>query len=171
MKTIMKKAVTVAAVMGLILSAVPAYAYEGCYMGEKGGKQYNKGEKFDKLSEELGLSAEQKELLKKDREATFAKMKELREKIQAARKELKAELDKETLDTARVNGLVAQLKDLMGQQIQARVDKVMSMKNILTPEQFKKMQQLIEEKKHEFKGRRRPMGRMRGEPPPPPEEE
>jgi len=162
MKTIMKKMVAAAAVIGLILSAVPAYAYEGHGPEGTGEERYEKGGKFDKISEELGLSDEQKAALKKDREATFAKMKELRDKVQSARKELKAELDKETLDTARVNALVAQLKDLMGQQIQSRVDKVMSLRKILTPEQYKKMQGLIEEKKEGFKSKRGRMGRMSG---------
>ncbi|MBN1526583.1 MAG: periplasmic heavy metal sensor [Candidatus Omnitrophica bacterium] len=164
MRTIMNKAVAIAVVMALILSAGPVCAYEGRGPEGMGKERYDRGGKFEKISENLGLSAEQKEQLKKDREATLAKTKELKEKIQAARKDLKAELEKPAPDMARVNGTVTQLKDLMGQQIQARVDKVISLRKILTPEQFKKMQDLIEEKKDQYKEKAGRMGRSRNMP-------
>lgn len=114
---------------------------------------------FTKMAEELALTPEQKATLEKDRNEFMAKAKDLREKIRAARTSLKSELNKAVTDMAKVNSLVVDLKNLIGQQIQYRIDKVMGMKKILTPEQFSKMKDKMEKHKKESGGKHGNSGR------------
>lgn len=111
-------------------------------------------EHFNKMASEIGLTAEQKAALDKDRAEFMANSKDLKAKMRAAKKSLKEELDKAATDQAKVAALVKELTDLSAQQIQYRVDKVMAMKRVLTPEQFAKMQDAMEKHKGEMKGKR-----------------
>ncbi|MCX5677698.1 MAG: periplasmic heavy metal sensor [Candidatus Omnitrophica bacterium] len=130
----------------------------GVYAEEAGNAAQNTAKKeahFNKMSEELQLTPQQKEQLAKEKEEFGSRSKDLREKIQAARTGLKTELEKPAPDKAKVDGLVAEIKNMVGQQIQNRVDKVMAMKQILTPEQFNKMKASMKEhkqNKHEKHG-------------------
>lgn len=111
-------------------------------------------EHFNKMASEIGLTADQKAALDKDREEFMVKSKDLKTKMKAAKKSLKEELDKAATDEAKVAGIVKELTDLSAQQIQYRVDKVMAMKKVLTPEQFTKMQESMKKHKGEMKGKR-----------------
>jgi len=117
-------------------------------------------EKFDKLTEELGLTPEQETELKQQRSQFKAQKKELWGKIRAKKKELKEELEKPDVDRAKVDKIIGEIKDLTGQKLEARVNKIISMKSILTPEQFKKLKEKMEKEcaptrkdkdKHHFK--------------------
>jgi len=103
---------------------------------------------FKKMSDELKLTPQQREQLTKQREEFTAKSKDLRDKMQASRAGLKAELDKPAPDKAAVDNLVSEMKNMAGQQIQNKVDKVLAMKQILTPEQFTKMGESMKDRKH-----------------------
>jgi Spy/CpxP family protein refolding chaperone len=151
MKTKMMKVMAVAVAAAMVFSAASAYAGEG-WKGRKNGDGQEK--RFDKMAEELKLTPEQKAALEKQREETGPKMKALREKQSAAREQLKAELDKAAPDTATLAAIVENLKNLTGEQLQMRIDKVLAMKKVLTPEQSAKMKGIMEEKKKEFKDKR-----------------
>jgi Spy/CpxP family protein refolding chaperone len=146
MKTKINRSLAMAVVALMVLSQACVYA------GEEGNTAQganNKEAHFKKMSEELKLTPQQSEQLTKQREEFASKSKDLRDKMQAARTGLKAELDKPAPDKAAVDGLVAEMKNMTGQQIQNRVDKVMAMKQILTPEQFSKMGESMKDRKHE----------------------
>lgn len=155
----MKTKMTGLAVMivALVLVAWAASAWaEGAGTGcaQDDSKRFERAQRIDKIVDELGLSPAQREELKKQRADLAGRSKESREKMQVTRAALKAELDKPTLDTARVNGLTADLKTLVCDQIQNRVDHVVGMKKILTPEQFSKMKTLIEERRQDHMSRK-----------------
>lgn len=148
MKTMLRVALIVAVAMAVAFSSTAVYAVGADNSQPMKAKM---GERFKKMTEELNLAPEQKATLDKSHEEFATKVKELREKMRAARVSLKEELDKATTDMARVASLVAELKDLAGQQIQHRVDSVIAMKKVLTPEQFTKMKSSMEKHKKEFK--------------------
>ena len=151
MKTKIGKVLAAAVVAAMVLTTSAAYAGEG-WKGPEG-----KGDKeahFKKMTEQLQLTPQQKTELDKQREEFAAKTKGLMEQIKSTRTALREELDKATPDKAQVNSLVAQLKDLIGQQIQSKVDKVMAMKTVLTAEQYGKMKGFREGRKHEKDGKR-----------------
>ena len=150
MKTNMRKGLAVAVAAAMIFAASSAWAGEG-WAGHKG--EGEKGEHFEKMTKELNLTPQQKTELEKQRAATKPQMQALREKMKAAHEQLKSELDKPTPDQARLAAIVTDLKNLTGEQIQMRIDKVLAMKKILTPEQSAKMKSVMEKKKAEFKGK------------------
>jgi Spy/CpxP family protein refolding chaperone len=150
MKTKMMKAMAMVVAAAMVFSAGLAYAGEGW------GRQKSEGDMkkhFDKMAEDLKLTADQKAALEKQRQETGPKMKAIREKQQASREALRAELDKATPDKAKLAAIVEDLKNLTGEQMQMKIDKVLAMKTVLTPEQSAKMKSIMEEKKKEFKSK------------------
>ena len=95
---------------------------------------------------ELNLSPEQKSQITKQQDMNKEKVSELRDKMRAKRLELKQELEKPTVDTNKINAIIADIKTLMGEQLDFRVNNILAMKQILTPEQFKKLQDMKEGK-------------------------
>jgi Spy/CpxP family protein refolding chaperone len=93
------------------------------------------------ITKTLNLSPAQKEQLKQQRATDARAWKELWEKLAAKRLELKAELEKPAVDQAKISAIIADTKTLMGEQLQLRVERILAMKKILTPEQFKKLQE------------------------------
>ena len=149
------KIMAVVAVAAMVVLASNAYAGEGwgSDKGENGMKKY-----FDKMAQELNLTAEQKAALDKQRETTMPKMKALKDKMRSSREQLKAELDKSQPDKAKLASLVEEMKNLTGEQIQMKIDKVLATKTILTPEQSAKMKSMRESKKKEFEEKRKGKG-------------
>lgn len=136
----------------MAMAAMMVFSQTCLYANESGNYSKHdskKGDHFQKMTEELNLTPQQKEALTKEREEFASKSKDLKEKIRTVRTDLKAELDKPVLDKAKVDTLTAELKNMIGQQIQNRIDKVIAMKQILTPEQFAKMRSSMDERKHE----------------------
>jgi len=144
MNTEIGRSLAAAVVAAMVFSQSGVYAGETVNTPQDAAK---KEARFNKMSEELQLTPQQKEQLTKEREEFASRSKDLREKIQTARTGLKAELEKPAPDKAKVNSLVTEIKNMVGQQIQNRVDKVMAMKQILTPEQFNKMKAPMKERK------------------------
>ncbi|MCK4462870.1 MAG: periplasmic heavy metal sensor, partial [Candidatus Omnitrophica bacterium] len=97
--------------------------------------------------EELGITAEQEAKLKAQREEFRDKNKKLMEKMLSKRKELKQELEKPNINRAKVDKIIADIKNLTGEKLRSRVHKIISMKNVLTQEQFEKLQKKMEEKR------------------------
>lgn len=149
MKTRIEKGLVAVAVAAMVFSTVGIYAEAS---GNAPQRTEKKEAHFKKMVEELQLTAEQQKQFTKEREEFAMKSKDLKEKMRSTRSSLKAELEKPALDKGRVNSLAAELKNLVGQQIQNRVDKVMAMKQILTPEQFSKMKCSMEGKRHDKHG-------------------
>ena len=104
-------------------------------MGNNGDRM-EKG--FRKISKELGLTPEQEEQLKSHKEKSREERKEFRKKISDKMKELGEELDKQELDMGRVNQLHAELKALHSEMEDNRLNDILKVREILTPEQFAK---------------------------------
>ncbi len=142
---IKKAALLVIAATFLLTSAL--YAYHG----DKKCSNFDREEKFEKLSTELGLTAEQKAQLKEQRETFKDKQGELMTKSRAKNKELGEELEKPEVDRAKVNKIISDIQTLTGEKLRNRVEKIIAMKGMLTPEQFKKLQDKMERKRCEVK--------------------
>jgi len=93
------------------------------------------GDWLDNIGGSMGLSAEQNEKLMKQREEFKAKVKDLRSSGIQKRSELKKELEKEKADKAKVDSLVEEIKNIMGEQLRRRVDSIFAIEQVLTPEQ------------------------------------
>ncbi len=143
MKRMTQNALSCAALLFVLL--VPSLArgesVPQCPSGE-GPRQFSRRN----VMRELNLTAEQSEQLKAEKQASRQKRQELQDQIRAKRQELRKELDKNVIDRNAVNTLIGQLKDLQGSLLNLRVDSILSMKQILTPEQFEKLRSLRQEK-------------------------
>jgi Spy/CpxP family protein refolding chaperone len=102
---------------------------------EKGQKA--REEKFDNIAKELNLSPEQQQQIANQRSKEKEQAQELRQKITAKRSELSSELDKQAPDRAKVYALISEMKELIGKRMEQRAEGVLLLKQILTPEQFK----------------------------------
>ena len=147
----MKKKIVMAislTVVAVFLAANSLYA-EHCPEG--------KGEKFEKLTKELGLTPEQKTQLDAQREAFKAKNEGAWKKLKAKKEELRNELEKPSVDRGKINATIEDIKSLTGEKLNNRVDKILAMKSVLTPEQFAKLQNKMREKYKKREGKKREM--------------
>jgi|GEM_PF-1876644 len=111
------------------------------------------------IAEELGLTEEQKAQLAEMRKADQATGQELRNSLKTAQKNLKETLSQYDADPATVQSLAAQVKTIQGQMVDHRVASVTKMKEILTPEQFAKIQEKAKERREAFKNKMGNKGR------------
>jgi periplasmic protein CpxP/Spy len=155
MKNKLTMIVTVLAVVGLMAAGPAVYAMsEGD--DTAGGKGYKNGEGKE-FMKELNLTPEQKEKLKAQREAKKESHKAMREQMKTKMQALHEAIAKPGTTRADVTGLVDEVNALKGQMFSQKIDGLFAMKEILTPEQFAKMQAKHKErmdKKHEGWGKK-----------------
>lgn len=140
-----------ARIMGMVLAtslflALPVYAGE-----EDGNKSEERGAKMmEKMTADLGLSQEQQDQMKAMREANKERSKALKDKIRGIREAMKTEINKLDTDMAKVNAYVEQLAALYKEKMNQRIEGILGMKKVLTPEQFGKLNAKMEEKRKEW---------------------
>ena len=149
-----KKIVRTISLMMIAAFLVSGSLYAESYCGRpEGGRGNEKGDKFQKLAEELNLTPEQKEKLKAQRIEFKEKNKALRENMRAKNEELRNELKNPTADRASINATIEDIKRLTGEKLNSRVDKILAMKDVLTPEQYAKLQEKMQEKRRKRKNK------------------
>lgn len=150
MKNKITKVMAVVAMLGLMAAGPVAYAEYG-EGGPEGGKGWKHGD-GQEFFKGLNLTPEQKEKLKAQRETKKEGNKAAREQLKAKMQALHEEIAKPGTTRADVNGLVGEVTALKGQMFAERIDGVFAMKEVLTPEQFAKMQEHRKEKMENKKG-------------------
>lgn len=106
------------------------------------------------MTKELGLTEEQQTQLAEMRKASQGSGKQIMQAVQAAQVRLKEELGKYDSDPATVQQLATEIKTLQAQAIDHRIASVTRTKEILTAEQFAKIQEKAKAKREAFKKRR-----------------
>ena len=151
MKPLNKQMVILVAIaLGLVFSGA-AYAK----MSEEEAGQPNK-DKRDQIIQQLNLTPQQEAQIKQLQRFNRQKAKELLLRLKEKRKELADELDKARSNTIIIRALIAQLKDIQGRLIEQRVNDVLKMKEILTPEQYQKFNETLKNmRKRNFEKKRR----------------
>lgn len=134
-------AITAGLATGALL-LVLASAHAGCPWKGEGKEGEQKDTHHDEYLQELNLTPEQMEQFTKQREEKRSAMEGLRNSIREKHGELREELDRETTDSEKLAGIVSELKSLEAQRIDQKVKCIVQMKEILTPEQFQKLQSL-----------------------------
>jgi len=151
MKPLNKQMMILAAIaLGLVFSGA-AYAK----MFEEEG-QPNKGNR-DQVIKQLNLTPQQEAQIKQLQMLNRQKAKELFRRLKEKRRELADELDKARSNPIKIRALIAALKDIQGRLIEQRVDGVLKMKEILTPEQYQKFSETLKsmrKRNFELKGRK-----------------
>ena len=134
-------------VFGLVCSAgslVYAETQGGGAESREAGYQKDESKGFFKG---IDLTAEQKEKLKVHREAQKASALAVKEQLKVKMQALHAELGKPVTDRAQLNTLVTEINALKGQMFSQRIDGILGMKGILTPEQFATVQARFAERR------------------------
>lgn len=106
--------------------------------------------RHEMMFKDLDLTEEQqmkvKECLAKEREEGAALLKEM-----AAKKDLlREELSRKDLDMEEVKKIHGEIKVLMGQREDAQLDRMIKMREILTPEKFAEFQKKMGSKRGQF---------------------
>lgn len=171
MENKLAKIMTVLTVAGLMAIGPVAYAesQEEGPAGDPGMEQPGPGDEGPgggpgfqhrgpkEFMKELNLTPEQKEKLKAQREAKKENNKALREQMKAKMQALHETISKPGTKRADVEGLVNEVNAVKGQMFAQKIDGLFTMKEILTPEQFAKMQaqhQTWMNKRHEGRGKK-----------------
>lgn len=127
----------------LLIMQAPLYAGYGAKDGDGMRDKWEK--KVTAIHEKLGLTAEQKEQLQAHKEKHRAEAKSLREEVRAKREEIRQELQKADFDQGKVQQLHSELKALKNQKEDHRLNGILEVRQILTPEQFSKFMELKKE--------------------------
>ena len=126
------------------------------YAQDKGGDKQGKmaGGRESKIFSQLNLTEDQKKQLDTNKKAQMQDMKGLFQQMKTLSRSLNEELMKSQLDMAKVNSINTQLKTLQGQIADKRIDSIIGVRKILTPEQFSKFLALTEEMRNKRRGQR-----------------
>jgi len=136
--------ITVVVALSMVFSSSLALAEHGQGGFEEGGYE---GVEQSEIAGELDLTAEQKSQLKEQRYQDELQKMRVRSDLKIKELELRHEIEKDEADTTKIKAVVEDIKRLQGQLLDNRVDSVLKVKGILTPEQFEKMQSVAQKHK------------------------
>lgn len=111
---------------------------------DKGEGREHFKDKMASIKKELNLTAEQDKLLTDAKSAHRAEMESLAQALKAKHEELKTALAKPGVTKESLEPIASQIKALQSQMVDRRIDGILNIKHILSPEQFQKMQSLKE---------------------------
>jgi|GEM_PF-5602422 len=112
-----------------------------------------KGPDFEKMAQELGLTQEQQAQLKEHRRQNMKQAQEIREQLKAKKDEIRQELQKDPVDVARIRAIHEQIKALIAQREDGRLEGILKLREVLTAEQFQKMHEKMAQGRRHFNER------------------
>jgi Spy/CpxP family protein refolding chaperone len=116
--------------------------------------------KWQEMYKDLGITDEQKKLLEanqtKHREQTKALYAQMRQKGTL----LQQELEKKELNMQVITQTNNEIKQIQAQMLDDRLESILEVRKILTPEQFKKFEDKINERMEHFKNQSRGKGKI-----------
>lgn len=104
---------------------------------------------FDNVIDGLTLTGDQEQKIHEIRESSKRDIFSLRNEMRLAVWDIQDELKKENSDNAKINSAIDRLTDAQKKLIKLRTDQMLKTKQVLTPEQFKKL--ILEMEKHRIK--------------------
>jgi len=119
----------------------------------KRGYKHHRGKAKDRIYRQLNLSEQQMLDLQENRQAQRKRMSELRGSIREKQAQLQPAFIKPSADRASVEPVINEIKSLEAQSIESRVEAILAVKKILTPEQFEQFQKMMDSRKANRKGR------------------
>ncbi len=137
----------------VILLAVAVMAAGAAYAPQKCKDAHQGGDIRGRVFEKLNLTAEQQKSLEGNRKIQREKMKGLRAAMKEKYARLQQTLKEPSADKASVEPIVNEIKALQAQSLEYRVDGILEVKKILTPEQYAQFQQMAGKYKEGRKGR------------------
>jgi Spy/CpxP family protein refolding chaperone len=123
------------------------------YAQMSGQKQKPPDEYRGRIAKELNLTQEQQVKLEANRKAQRQEVTKLLTAIKEKQAKLGEELKKPGVTRASIQALVNEIKSLQAQLIDSRINGILAVKQILSPEQFDKFGQMTEKRQQNHKGR------------------
>jgi len=161
MKTKMRLIVVMAVISVFIAGSVFAMGPGAC--SDEGNKACFKDKK-ESFKKELNLTAEQDKMLTEAKTAHRTEMETLMKAVKAKREELRNAIAKPGITRQNLEPIIADMKALEAQMVDHRVNGILKVKSILSPEQFQKLEKMKEGRQ---KGRKNGHGGPRGHQGPP----
>jgi len=113
-----------------------------------GGKpQAERGKNYDRIAKQLNLTKEQSEKCKASNEKLQASLKANREEVKQLAEQLKSELQLENPDRNKVHSLIKKISDQRTEMELKRMDSLLEMRKLLTPEQKAKFKEMARPKR------------------------
>lgn len=131
--------VIIAVFIVVMIVAGNAFAYFDCDAKGRSGSRHNR-DKMKNVAKELSLTADQEKRLEESKEAFRSRAKDLRIKLKEKHGLLQAELSKPGITRQQAEPIVNEIKALQSEMVEHRVNGIFKTKEILTPEQFAKLQ-------------------------------
>jgi len=108
-------------------------------------------EKINKMYDKLDLNEEQRAQLKAQKDSHRGEAKGLREQLRAKREEFSQEIQKPDFDAGKLKAINDDIKSLHNQIADQRLESILKVREILTPEQFAKFMAMKEEHKGQWR--------------------
>jgi Spy/CpxP family protein refolding chaperone len=132
--------------------AVVILTVSAVYAQTQGESQQRGDGQKGSIFKELNLTSEQQKKLAENRNAQREEMAKLHTAIKEKQTKLQEELKNPAVTRAIVEPLVNEIKSLGAQLIENRINGIFAVKEILTPEQFVKFEQMTEKGHKNKKG-------------------
>jgi Spy/CpxP family protein refolding chaperone len=132
-----KMIIAVLVITAVVLSGTALYADQSCGKSGKGsaGKaEFGKRDPFKGLD----LTDEQKRMLKENKARNKDAMKTLYGSMKAQKDLMRQELQKPKIDMAKITQINGEIKKLHAEMLDHRLQGILEVRKILSPEQFKK---------------------------------
>jgi Spy/CpxP family protein refolding chaperone len=135
----------VLAAAAVILSASSVYAYPPCGEGP-GDKEFEKkfGPGKEDIFKDLNLTVQQTKMLEENKNENKAEVEALFSQMKQKEAAMREELQKPKLDMTKITKINGELKKLQAEMIDGRLEGILAVRKILSPEQFKKFTQKME---------------------------
>jgi len=148
MKRQTKQLIYTVGVAAFLLSSVNAFAQAKDTTDRAEMKEKWKAKRAQ-MHKELGLTEDQQQRLQEHRKKHRGGMKSVHKQIKAKKQAMQEELQKDDFDKAKVRTLHSEVKALKDQAADSRLEGILGVREILTPEQFSKFKQM--KKKNGFR--------------------
>ena len=112
-----------------------------------GSPKWRPGQRIQEIYSQLDLTDIQKKQLEANKQQHRAKMEVARQEMKVNREQLHAELMKAQLDMPKINAIHREIKSLEARMEDDRLNSVLAVRSILTPEQFLKFVNLMHKHK------------------------
>lgn len=100
---------------------------------------------LEEITQALNLTSEQKEAVRRNKETSSQKKRDLYSRMRILRSQLREELKRPGTTRADIEDTVTEIKHIQGSITDLRVDSFLEFKALLTPDQFTKMKELKED--------------------------
>lgn len=139
-------------VLGVYIFAVLSLAQAQDAPGTSGpSEKWHPGQRIQEIYNQLNLTDEQKKQLEANKQQHRAQMENARQAIKADKEALRAELMKPQLDMPKISQIHEGIKSLQSKMEDDKLNSILAVRTILTPEQFSQFVKLMHKHKQEHK--------------------